>query len=230
MGADEHHLTATALITEAPDTMSATVKTRMNYAVPHLMSAAMFSRRVGEIEAKHSGQAFGSFWEEILAYATATVFLSVAALESYANELFVDMDQNFPGVGNELLETLWTAYEEKRVFEKFDLALLLRGAPRLVRGAEPFQSVHALVGLRNALIHFKPEWEPAEHKQLSSRLRNFFKPSEFLADDPGLFPRAWASHDCTVWALTAVLRFIEHFENCAGLPHKMANFSDRLRG
>jgi hypothetical protein len=58
MGADEHHLTATALITEAPDTMSATVKTRMNYAVPHLMSAAMFSRRVGEIEAKHSGQ----FW------------------------------------------------------------------------------------------------------------------------------------------------------------------------
>jgi hypothetical protein len=229
MGADEHHLTATALITEAPDIMSATVRTRMNYAVPHLMSAAMFSRRVGEIEAKHSGQALGPFWDEILAYATATVLLSAAGLESYANELFVDMDQNFPGVGKELLETLWSAYEEKRVLEKFDLALLLRGAPRLVAGAEPFQGVHALVRLRNALIHFKPEWEPAEHKQLSSRLGNFFKPSEFLASDQGLFPRAWASHDCTMWALSAVLRFIEHFEDRAGLPHKMADFSGRLR-
>jgi len=228
MSADEHHLTATALITEAPDIMSATVKTRTNYAVPHLLSAAIFSRRVGEIEAKHAGQAFGPFWDEILAHATATVFLTVAGLESYANELFVDMDQNFPGVGKELLETLWSAYEEKRVFEKFELALLLRGAPGLVPGTEPFQSVHALVRLRNALIHFKPEWEPAEHKQLSSRLRNFFKPTEFLSKDEGLFPRAWASHDCTVWALNAVLRFVEHFEDCAGLPHKMAGFSDRL--
>jgi hypothetical protein len=95
MSADEHHLTASALITEAPDVMSATVKTRMNYAVPHLLSAAIFSRRVGEIEAKHSGQAFGPFWDEILAHATATVFLTVAGLESYANELFVDMTKTF---------------------------------------------------------------------------------------------------------------------------------------
>jgi hypothetical protein len=78
-------------------------------------------------------------------------------------------------------------------------------------------------------MHFKPEWEPAKHKKLSSELRNLFKPSEFLASDPGLFPRAWASHDCTMWALNAVLRFIEHFEDWAGLPHKMADFSGQLR-
>jgi hypothetical protein len=49
--------------------MSATVKTRTNYAVPHLLSAAIFSRRLGEIEAEHSGQDFGPFWDEILAHA-----------------------------------------------------------------------------------------------------------------------------------------------------------------
>jgi hypothetical protein len=59
MSADQHGLTATALITEGPDVMKATLKTRMNYAVPHLLSAAMFSRRVGEIEGKHSGQGLG---------------------------------------------------------------------------------------------------------------------------------------------------------------------------
>ena len=110
------------------------------------------------------------------------------------------------------------------------MALLLgEGASMRVTGVESFQSVDALVRLRNALMHFKPEWEPAKHKQLSSELRNFFEPSEFLANDPGLFPRAWASHDCTTWALNSVLSFIEHFEHCAGLPHKMAQFSDRLK-
>ena len=222
MSADQHHLTATALITEAPDIMSATVKTRMNYAVPHLLSAAIFSRRLGEIEAEHSGQDFGPFWDEILAHATATVFLAVAGLESYANELFIDMSQNFPGVRQELLEKLWSDYEGKRILEKFDLALLLRGASTRPTGVESFQSVDALVRLRNALMHFKPEWEPARHKRLSSELRSFFKPSEFLASDPGLFPRAWASHKCTVWAVNSVLSFIEHFEDCAGLSHKMA--------
>jgi hypothetical protein len=219
MSADQHHLTATALITEAPDIMSATVKTRTNYAVPHLLSAATFSRRLGEIETRHSGQDFGPFWDEILAHATATVFLAVAGLESYANELFIDMNQNFPGVRQELKSTL----------DKFDLALLLRQASTRVAGVESFQSVDALVRLRNALMHFKPEWEPAKHKQLSSELRSFFKPSEFLASDPGVFPRAWASHDCTIWAVNSVLSFIEHFEDCAGLPHKMAEFSDRLK-
>jgi hypothetical protein len=114
----------------------------------------------------------------------------VAHLESYANELFVDMNQNFPGVRQELLEKLWSDYERKSILEKFDLALLLREeASMRVAGVESFQSVEALVRLRNALMHFKPEWEPAKHKQLSSELRNFFKPSEFLANDPGLFPR-----------------------------------------
>src|SRR5262249_14598463 len=186
MSADQHHLTATALITEAPDIMSATVKTRTNYAVPHLLSAAIFSRRLGEIEAEHSGQDFGPFWDEILAHASATVFLAVAGLESYANELFIDMNQNFPGVRQELLEKLWSDYERKSTLEKFDLALLLgEGASMRVAGVESFQSVDALVRLRNALMHFKPEWEPAKHKQLSSELRNFFEPSEFLANDPG---------------------------------------------
>jgi hypothetical protein len=65
MSADQHHLT-TALITEAPDIMSATVQTRTNYAVSHLLSAATFSRRLGEMETRHSGQDFGPFWHEIL--------------------------------------------------------------------------------------------------------------------------------------------------------------------
>jgi len=225
----QNHLTPTSLITGSPDLGTPEVKNRMNYAVPHLISSAMFSRRVGEIEARYAGQGLGSFWDEILAHATASVFVAVAGLEAYANELFVDMDLNFPEVRKELMEQLWSTFEEKKTLDKFDLALLLLKSPILVKGAEPVQGIDALIKLRNALMHFKPEWEPVEHAKLSAKLRTFFKPSEFFTADLGLFPQSWASHACTVWANNSVMKFIEHFEERAGLPHKLTTFLDRLQ-
>jgi hypothetical protein len=110
---------------EGQDTMTATLALRMNYSMPHLLSAAMFSRRAGEIETDHAGKEFGPFWDELLANATACIFLSVAGLESYANELFADKDETFPSVRKELLEAVWAAFEQKTILEKFDLVLLL---------------------------------------------------------------------------------------------------------
>ena len=224
----QHNLSAEALITEGPDIMQARITLRMNYAVPHLVSAAMFSRRVGEIETTHSGQGIGPFWDEMLAHATASIFLAVAGLESYANELFADWEQNFPGKSMAEVEKQWK--ERASIFAKLDNALIIRSKPPLNRTEELYESAHDLVSLRNALVHFKPEWDDkqVEHTKLSSQLRKHFKPSAFIPNDPGLFPRAWASHDCTVWALNAVVRFVEHFEDHAELPHKMDQFAARL--
>jgi hypothetical protein len=66
---------------------------RMNFAVQHLMGAARFSRRVGEIERQHQGQPFGEFWDEILHTATACVFAAVASLEAYVNETYAASPQ-----------------------------------------------------------------------------------------------------------------------------------------
>jgi hypothetical protein len=125
---------------------------------------------------------------------------------------------------------LWSTFKEKSFLEKLNLALLLRGKPSLEKGTEPVQSVQDLVRLRNALIHFKPEWENEQiaHRDLSTQLRRYFNRSAFLASDAGLFPRAWACHECTKWAVNAVLRLIEHFEERAGLPANMADLSRRL--
>lgn len=61
------------MVTETSDTVQATATWRMNYSAPNLTSAAMFSRRVGEIEAAHLGRELGTFWEDILARATACI-------------------------------------------------------------------------------------------------------------------------------------------------------------
>ncbi len=45
---------------------------------------------------QNSGLSIGDFFEDIQANAIATVLTSVAALEAFANELFVDHGEVFP--------------------------------------------------------------------------------------------------------------------------------------
>jgi hypothetical protein len=40
---------------------------RVNLSVPHMLSAASLSRRVGALELEQSGKEFGEFWHDIFA-------------------------------------------------------------------------------------------------------------------------------------------------------------------
>lgn len=211
-------------------TLSATARFQMRFSVQHLMAAAQFSRRVGEIECDNAGQPFGPFFDEILWHATACVFCCVASLEAYANEFFIDREQHFPDLRQEVANKFWELFEQKPLLEKFDLALLLKNQPSLDRGSRPTQDVHALVSLRNALTHFKPEWEEEQvvHDRVSRLLQNRFPPSVFLTGDRTLFPRLWASHGCMSWAIHTCLEYAQAFEAAAGIPPKFAKFMSRL--
>jgi hypothetical protein len=217
-----------------PTTVSAgsmTARTRTNLSVLHLLSAAYFSRKIGELEALHDGEAFGGFWEEILAVATGTIFAATSGLEAYANELFVDHAENFPVLPQPVMVKLWELYEQKSTLEKFEFALLPKNGEPFDRGVAPYQNIGALIKLRNGLTHFKPEWsdEAADHAKISSVLSARIKLSKFFPASEPLFPRGWASHSCTKWALESVVHFIEDFENRSDLPKRMAPFQERLR-
>jgi hypothetical protein len=212
-----------AKIVQADDTLLATASTRVNLALLHLLSAADCSRRVREIEEAHAGESFGPFWENIFAQATASVLISVAGLEAYANELFIDHDKVFPELKVEVMAKLWELYERKPVLEKFDFALVVRRGSRLDRGGPVFQAADALIKLRNGLVHFKPEWfdQQKQHARLSKLLQGKIENSPFLQSEP-LFPRAWAGSQCTDWAVRSVADFIIDFEQRASLV-RLAN-------
>jgi hypothetical protein len=221
---------STAKITESADAMvRANATSLFNLSAQHMLGAARFSRSVGEIESKHAGEQFGEFWDEILQLSSACVFASVAALEAYANELFFDRAKNFPGFSSPLLDRLWETFERKSLTEKFEFALLLRSKPLMNANTSPYKDIAALVALRNGLIHFKPEWddEATRHEDLSNLLRGRFAPSPFLSERL-LFPRRWATHSCTKWAVESCLAFCEEFERLAGLDPRLNPFADRL--
>ena len=205
-------------------TVTANARTRMNFAVLNLFAAARFSRSVGDLEAKHQGQEFGPFFEDILADATACLFLCVASLESYANELFIDRAAIFNGVPTGMLDQLWKDTERKPVICKFEIILRLLGAPPLVSRNQPYLDTNLLISLRNALMHFKPEWEDEKvaHAKLSNRLKQRVSLSPFLPPSETAFPKGWACHACTTWAVKTCISFAAEFSRNAQIDCKYA--------
>ena len=205
----------------AQATVTAHASHIVKLSVQHMLAAARFSRSVQSIEAQNAGQSFGVFWEEIFHHATACIMTATASMEAYANELYFDRSSVFPGHSNALLDSLWAEFDRKPVIKKFEFALLLMNKP--VLGGVVVQHFAVLQELRNALIHFKPERssEAMRHDQLSRRLSGKFVPSAFL-NDALLFPRRWATHGCTKWAVETCLSFAMEFEQLSGLSKKFA--------
>ncbi|EIM27188.1 hypothetical protein [Microvirga lotononidis] len=203
---------------------------RMNFSLAHLGAAASFSRLVGEGEQEQIEKATADYYERAFANSSACVLSSVAAVEAYANELFFDRGSTFPGYASAVLDKLWEDYERKSILPKFDYALVLRGCPTLKQDAASYKDMELLIKLRNALVHFKPEWEdePKAHKKLSDRLIQRIKPSLLASHREMIFPGAWFSHSCTKWAVETAISFIDDFEEQAGLPSKLKSHKSLL--
>lgn len=195
-------------------TVMARASLRTNLALHHLLGAARFARQASQVEQANAGRPFGPFFEELIHLATAAVTLSVASLEAFANELFADGTKRFPSYSSEVLDAIWMLAEQRPFMEKYDLALTLNGVAPFDKGTPVYQNVDALVHLRNALIHFKPEWDDAQvkHKKLSARLQSKFAPSPFLPAHEPLFPRGCMSHGCAEWAVKSVADFLADFQ------------------
>lgn len=203
---------------------------RANFSVLHLLAAASFSRRVAEIEHEHAEEQFGPFYDDVLANASACILLSVASLEAYANKLFIDWEKHLPSMPEAAMESIWGFAERQSLTDKFDLFLRLREAPAIDRGKTPYQDIRALVELRNALTHIQPEWDDEQsiHKKVSNALRGKFSPSPFLSKTDPLFPKGWATAECTKWAVNACQKFVFTFADLATLEYRFEKYGERL--
>jgi hypothetical protein len=85
-----------------------------------------------------------------------------------------------------------------------------------------------LIGLRNALVHFKPESEnkAVRHRKLSDRLRNKFKPSTII--EGPIFPNGWATHGCTDWAVKSTVTFAHNFAGQVGTIPRFLHTLEKL--
>ena len=241
---------AGAACTQLNLTSTVSIRIRTNIALHQLFAACRLAKLVREVEDQHRSQPLGEFWEEIFQYALGVVMLSVAALECYANELSADLDGvearpvlPFPtpqsnraratevGAAVNAADCAATDAPAPRepILWKFEIAFQRIANRPMPKGGVVFANTRALIDLRNAVVHFRPEWfdDQDRHAKLSRRLAYKFQRSPFLPAEP-LFPRAWASASFCDWSLTSTVRFIDGFFSQASLASPLEPFRSRL--
>jgi hypothetical protein len=80
-------------------------------------------------------------------------------------------------------------------------------------GKQPFQGAEDLILLRNALVHFKPEWtdNPRASASLEQRLRGKFRSNPLSGGDELFIPYRACGSPAAFWAIKTVIAFVNEF-------------------
>ncbi|HEX5548440.1 MAG TPA: hypothetical protein VFX24_13595 [Ktedonobacterales bacterium] len=206
----------------------------------------LFSQRCTDVEAlamPHEAPEIEDVRAEHRAYATGTIFSSVAFLEATINEFFggsshsSDLrNQVFGEQGIKLIRTVWEHFLSDKskytTLEKYQLALTLTNAnpfPEKDSRTPPqvgsYQDIQNLTTLRNALMHYKPLWESdpkredRDVRRLKSMLHSRFSKSQNPLYDPrSHFLHVYLGSACAKWAIKASVTFTDDFFSRIGLP------------
>lgn len=208
---------------------SASARVIANFALQHLKAAITFRDHVLRIEAENATHAFGPFFEDIRSYGSACIMSTAASLEALINELFiwpegplrkqlVDFEATFWGRGG---------IEWKPPLEKYQIALEMLGRPRLDEHSAVFRSAWALIELRNALVHYKPTWDPDRQRkvELIDVLSGQYDLSAFPDRLSDFVAMRTMSGSCMRWVVITALAFLREFDSRAQLDErKMSGF------
>lgn len=173
--------------------------------------------------------------EETKSFALSSVLAAVATLEAYINEFYQDVidrqyikSEQLTEQQSKHLEVIWPDVESFKVLKKYQVALTGAGKDKIPKDREPYQSANSLIRLRNAIVHFKPEWESNldQHQRLEKDLSSKFKPNQLSQKAPGKviwFPAQCLGAGCAHWACDTVESFIMKFCETMKIHNKLAS-------
>jgi hypothetical protein len=207
-------------------TVSAAIK--HCFSRQHLVAARQFASQAASVEAKTALTETDR--SEHRAYVTGAVVFSAAFLEASINELYLEAkdgpQQSLGGLSPQqisMLSAVWEVVEQHQVLGKYQIALELCGQSRFAAGAEPFQGTAALIKTRNALIHYKPEYdhELDVHKDLENRLMGRFNLNPHYGPGNLWFPHRCLSAGCAQWVTDQAATFMTDFCQRLGIPSRL---------
>ncbi len=202
-----------------PVTSFATGRSKANISVLFFGSAMLNAAKAKAIEKGSVGRPDAPSDRELddhRALVLGGLTMVLAALEASLNEFIAEIvDDNSERVGPVLsddrgvsaLLSLWPEVERPAsLLGKHDLVLTAFGRPAFGKGDLVYQNADCVVALRNALVHFKPEWPDKDkaHAKLERRLQDKFDSNPLLAPGFIWFPFRCLSADCLRWTCDSV--------------------------
>lgn len=222
------------------------IRHKLPLTLDHAMSAVLAATHAWEFEAGTRQPVLFHVSAEHTSASISCVFSSAAYLEAEINEFFANAadEGDADGVAKEPLTlariaATWELEQRFSLLDKYDLALTLCDQPQFDKGAQPYQAVALLVRLRNALVHFKPEWQPGggwpgEERELSKLCKSLMKcfPESALAEQyQPYFIQRCLGYGSSKWAVTSSIAFVKEFRLRLGAgfsPTYILPFVDQL--
>jgi hypothetical protein len=162
------------------------------------------------------------------AYVVGAVVLAAMAMETCINGIYLDAcSKNLKGLDDRemaLLAKSWAFLDERHLdtLFKYMHALLLVGKRELPPGENPYQGAKNLIDLRNALTHYKPEWDDAKiHETIKKQLKGRFDVNPLAPDAYLWFPEQCLGSGCAKWAVNAAEDFVRAFCKQLGIPKRI---------
>lgn len=216
-------------------TCNMTAKSRANFTFYHLNSASINSKLAFDIEREYdkTESTPEHIRQNYISHVSTSIISSVAALESKINEHIVDnkihitkkilkLDNNFFSQFKQQIKpnknvisqisSITSAILKYKIINK-----IMYEDTKIENKTE--EAVNLIIKIRNALIHFTPEWDNdlIRHKEIETSVKNHFSLSPLYSDGSMFFPYRCLSADCAQWATTTSRSFIEkHFNTCYG--------------
>lgn len=228
---------ANVKVTPKSVTMKVTVSSpnlsiRTSLTMQHVHASAHFARLSADLEKSYSGKVPQKQDTKHRAYVTGAIVSAAAFLEAVINEIYIDATERSQYLLKSLapseveaIGAVWGDVEDKRIstLPKYQLALALAQKKKFEEGKSFYQDVASLIDLRNALVHYKPEWDTKQkmHKKIEDRLRGKFSLNPWSPKNAAFFPKKCLSYGCAEWAVSASIKFVNDFYSRLGVEKKV---------
>jgi hypothetical protein len=211
---------------------TAKISIRQYLSMAHIAGARSSAIRAKELEDSQDVRAV----IEHKGCVSGCIISCVAFLEASINEFFSDCaeapdelkllsDESIRWVGR-----YWTLGTPRmaayQILEKFEFALKVFDKGTLDKSRKPTQDIVGLIKLRNALVHYEPEWrsDDDDPSKLEKLLRNRFEPNRLTSVGNPFWPAQCLGYGCCKWATSAALAFTREFWNQLGLSNRHSHF------
>lgn len=201
------------------------IRHKLPLSVDHLVAAVLSATHARDFESGKREPILFHKKAEHTSASISCIFSTVAYLEADINEFFANLEEGAAdGLAKDptvlaRLRAAWVLEDRSATLDKYDLALALCDQPMFNKGEALYQAVALLIRLRNALMHFKPEWQPGggwpdEEKELSKLSKSLMKafPENGLAEayQPSFIQRC-LGYGSSKWAITSSIAFVKEF-------------------
>ncbi|WIY24805.1 hypothetical protein [Parasedimentitalea psychrophila] len=194
-----------------------TIRQQYNRAAQNFRASGYFATKIKDIELAYGVElACGTepnseLFAEVTWLFSASIMHAVACMEAVYNDLVEDSD-----FGRERLGKI----EGKPLLSRCNSLLEYHSKPTFEQGSKTAQAASNVVSLRNALVHYQPEWgdQAGESARLEKQLPRGME-SLLATEDARFFPVSCASYSCAEWAGASVREFVS--DACARFDHKL---------